>query len=161
MNVLELKSKEEWESLLNELARETRMTVTLTDERGGHILSTEGTRCDLCARIREKPEALTFICSQCNTAMLEEAREVQGPLVDFCDAGLVRMVVPIIRDGRLIGQVTACGGVAKGEEVDSFLVARQVGIPEEEVEALAGTLPVVSVVAIQKMARRSFDRLNP
>jgi len=160
MNVLELKRREEWETILRGIAKKTRMTVTLTDENGGHILHTQGTRCPLCSRIREKKEALTFICSQCNTAMLEEAKQLLEPVIDFCDAGLTRMVVPIVRRGELIGQITACGGAAQGEEIDLYLVARQVGISEEEAETLAASTPAVSTDEVKKVANQSFSDLN-
>jgi len=161
MNVLDLKSKEEWEAILHRIAQKTKMTVTLTDDKGTHILSTQGTRCPLCSKIREKKEALTFICSQCNTAMLEEAKQTLEPVVDFCDAGLARMVVPILRDGVLIGQLTACGGAVRDEEIDLFLVAQQVGISEEEAQALAETTPAVSTEEVAQIAEESFARLNP
>ncbi len=74
MNLLELKSKEEWEEFLHRVARETKMSVTLTDEKGKHILHTQGQRCPLCVRIRKRKESLSFIWCQCNTAMLEEAK---------------------------------------------------------------------------------------
>jgi ligand-binding sensor protein len=161
MDVLDLKSKEDWQAVLHEIADKTKMTVTLTDDKGNHILHTQGTRCPLCSKIREKKEALTFICSQCNTAMLEEAKQILEPVVDFCDAGLTRMVVPIVRDGVLIGQLTACGGAAKDEEIDLFLVAQQVGITEEEVQSLADTTPAVSTEEVKKVANMSFADLNP
>jgi ligand-binding sensor protein len=160
MNVLELKPREEWETILQEIAKKTRMTVTLTDENGSHILHTQGTRCPLCSRIREKKEALTFICSQCNSAMLEEAKQLLEPVIDFCDAGMTRMVVPIVRHGELIGQLTACGGAAQAEEIDLYLVARQVGISEEEAETLAASTPAVSTDEVKKVANQSFSDLN-
>ena len=161
MNVLELESKEHWEEVLHRVARETKMTVTLTDEKGNHILHTQGTRCPLCAKIRKSEESLTFICSQCNTVMLEEAKRVLRPIVDYCDAGLSRMVVPIVRDGRLIGQLTACGGAPEAEEMDLFLIAKQVGITETEVEALAASTPVVSEDEVRTIASKTFAELNP
>ena len=108
MDVLDLKTKEEWQGILDRIAGETKMTVTLTDDKGGHVLSTEGTRCQLCSKIRDKKESLTFICSQCNTAMLEDVKETGEPVIDFCDAGLIRMAVPVLKDGVLVGQLTAC-----------------------------------------------------
>lgn len=162
MNALDVKSKEEWEALMKEIAEKTRLTVTLGDGKGSHILTTDSwTRCSLCARIREKKEAITFICSQTNTAMIEEAKRVKGPVVDFCDAGLIRMAVPIFRDGEVIGQLTACGAVVPDEEVDAFLVAQQAGITEEEAEVLAGEAPVVSMEEIQKLADECFAEFNP
>ncbi len=154
-------SKEEWIELLDRIALETKMSVTLTDDKGNHILHAHGERCPLCLKIREQKDALTYICSQCNTAMLAEARQALRPVIDYCDAGLSRMVVPVVRDGILIGQVTACGGSPEEEEIDLFLIAKQVGISEEEVESLAVSTPVVYEDKIEAVANRTFAELNP
>ncbi len=70
--------------------------------------------------------------------MLEEAKRVLRPIIDYCDAGLSRMVVPIVRDGKLIGQLTACGGALEDEDINLFLIAKQLEITEDEVENLGG-----------------------
>jgi ligand-binding sensor protein len=93
--------------------------------------------------------------------MLEEAKRLLRPIVDYCDAGLSRMVVPIVRDGRLIGQLTACGGAPEAEEMDLFLIAKQAGITEAEAEALAAYTPVVSEDEVRTIASKTFAELNP
>ena len=94
--------------------------------------------------------------------MLEEAKRTQKPLIDECEAGLVRMVVPICREGVLIGQVTACGLAAEEEEeIDPFLIAKQVGLSEGEVEDLATLTPAVSKAGVERIADRLHAELNP
>ncbi len=157
---LGFRRKEEWIELLDRIALETKMAVTLTDDKGYHILHAQEERCPLCLRIREQDDSLAYICSRCNTAMLEEARQSLRPIIDYCDAGLSRMVVPIVRDQLLIGQVTACGGNSEKEEINLFLIAKQVGISEQEVEALASATPMVYEDKIEAAARRIFSGLN-
>lgn len=161
MNLLDLKSQGEWEGTLVRVAEETKMAATLTDDRGNLILEEQGKRYPLCIKIREKDASRTFICSQTSAAMLEEAKRSLKPVIDECEAGLVRMVVPICRDGVLIGQVTACGLVAKeGVEIDPFLIAKQVGVSEGEVEDWATLTPAVSKADIQRIAARLHVELN-
>jgi ligand-binding sensor protein len=162
MNPLDLMSQEEWAGTLARVAGETKMTATLTDDKGNHILEEQGQRYPLCLKIREKEASRTFICSQTNVAMLEEAKRTQKPLIDECEAGLVRMVVPICREGVLIGQVTACGLAAEEEEeIDPFLIAKQVGLSEGEVEDLATLTPAVSKADVERIADRLHAELNP
>ncbi len=162
MTPFDLKSREEWTAIVGRVYEATRMTATLTDEKGKHILGEQGERYPLCRKIRENETSLTFICSQTNMAMLEEVKQAGKPVIDECEAGLIRMVVPIFRDGVLIGQLTACGLAAKGDdELDPFLIAKQVGISEEEVEELATHTPAVSKEEIEAIADRFFAELNP
>ena len=160
MDLLKQQSREEWEELLGQIARETSMTVALTDDRGNLVLQTKGERCPLCTKIRENKESLTFICSQCNATMLKEAKESLAPVVDGCDAGLSRMAVPIIRDGTLIGQITACGGTVEEDDINLFLIAKQVGISQGEVETLATLTPRVCEEEIETIAKRTFSEIN-
>lgn len=71
------------------------------------------------------------------------------------------MVVPICRGGVLIGQVTACGLAAEeDEQIDPFLIAKQVGLSEGEVEDLATLTPAVSKGDIERIADRLHAELN-
>lgn len=161
MTPLDLKNRKEWAGILARVAEATKMTATLTDDQGNHILEEQGQRYPLCLKIREKEASRTFICSQTNVAMLEEAKRALEPVIDECEAGLVRMVVPICRDGVLIGQLTACGLASKEEEeIDPFLIAKQVGVSEGEVEDLATLTPAVSKADIRRIAAQLHDELN-
>ncbi len=161
MSPLDLMSKEDWLGILSRIAQETGMTATLTDDKGNHILEEQGQRYPLCLKIREKKASRTFICSQTNVAMLEEVKRTRRPLIGECEAGLLRMVVPILSDGNLIGQVTACGLVAKEEEeVDPFLIAKQVGASEGEVEDLATLTPTVCKGDVEGVAAGLHTELN-
>ena len=161
MTPFDLKSQEEWTGILARVAEATKMTATLTDDKGNHILDEKGERYPLCRKIRENDASRTFICSQTNMAMLEDVKQARKPVIDECEAGLVRMVVPIFRDDVLIGQLTACGLVSKEEEeIDPFLIAKQVGVSESEVEDLATLTPAVSKEEIETIADRLFAELN-
>ena len=160
MTPLDLKTKEEWEAILNQFAADTRMTATLTDKMGNHLLSV-GERYPLCAAIRENEEALTFICSQTNTAMLAVVTKTLQPEIDICEAGLIRLVVPVVRNGLLVGQVTACGAASNDEEVNSFFVSKEAGISEEKVLELAQDTPFGSEEELRKLCSHLFNELNP
>ena len=54
MNPLDLMSREEWAGTLARVAGETKMTATLTDDKGNHILEEQGQRYPLCLKIREQ-----------------------------------------------------------------------------------------------------------
>ncbi len=158
MNPLDLRSKDEWEKILKRFARDSKMTTCLTDDTGAQLFCA-GDRYPLCAAVREKPGALMSICSQVNTAMLAFIKKSLEPELDFCDAGLMRVVVPIVKDGQLIGQITACGLASENEELDSFLVSKEVGITEDEALELAKAAPFGSDEELEKLCARLFEEL--
>jgi ligand-binding sensor protein len=159
MTPLDLKTKEEWEVILDGFAQETNMTACVTDDAGKQLLCRVD-RYPFCAAVRDNREALTFICSQTNTAMLASVKQTLQPAVDACEVGLLRVVVPVVSDGTLVGQVTACGLAPDGEEIDAFLPAKQLNISEEEVEDLLRSTPAGSEVELSKHAGGLFAKLN-
>lgn len=159
MTPLDLKTKEEWEEILDRFARDAKMTACLTDETGKQLICASE-RFPLCKAIRENHDALTFICSQTNTAMLAVVKQTLRPEVDACEAGLIRVAIPIFRDGSLVGQVTACGLASNDEELNSFLVSKLSGIPEEEVLKLAESTPLGSEEELRQVSARLFDELS-
>jgi ligand-binding sensor protein len=160
MTPYELKTPTEWDAILTGFYDQVGMTACLSDAAGSQPLC-HGERFPLCAAVRNNPEATTFICSQTNTAMLAVVSKTLQPEIDLCEAGLIRLVVPIVRDGELVGQVFACGLAPRDEELDAFPIARQLGIPEEQVLELAKSTPLGSEEELRALVDRLFRQLNP
>jgi ligand-binding sensor protein len=159
MTLMDLKKNEEWESILNRFSQDAKMTACLIDDKGTPLIC-RSDRYPLCQSIRENQEAATFICSRINVAMLAVVKKTRRPEIDICDAGLMRAVVPIFRDDTFFGQIAACGLASTDEEIDSFLVAKQLGISEERVLELARSTPIGSEEEIRRLAERLHEELN-
>jgi ligand-binding sensor protein len=159
MTPLDVKSRPEWDEIVARFARTAGMTACLTDAAGAQLLC-HGDRFPLCAAVRAEPSALSAICAQTSAAMLGVVQRSLAPAVDVCAGGLLRVVAPIARDGRLIGQVTACGLAPAGEELDPFLIARELGIAEETVVELAGQTPAVEEAELEAAVERLFRELD-
>lgn len=159
MELYDLKTEKEWQEMLDALFCKTKMTACLTD-REGNIKQSRGERNPLCAHIRKNQEALTFICSQTNRNMLAEVSQTLRPVVDLGEAGLCRMVVPIVAEDEMIGMVTACGAALEGEEIEEFLIAKHIGISEGAVVQLASSAPTCKEEDIEEVANRLFKEIN-
>jgi ligand-binding sensor protein len=156
---LDLKTEKQWKEILEGFAKDTRMTACLTDKIGKQIICVAD-RFPLCATVRENPDALMSICSQTNTAMLAVVNKTKQPEVDICEAGLIRAVVPVVKNDALIGQITVCGVASHDEELDSFLVSKEAGISEDKVEELAKATPFGSEEELQAACSRLFENLS-
>lgn len=159
MTLMDSKKKEEWEAILDRFSQDAKMTACLIDDKGNPLLC-RFDRYPLCQSIRDNQEAATFICSQINVAMLAVVQKTRRPEVNVCDVGLLRAVIPIFRDDTLVGQIAACGLASTDEEIDTFLVAKQLGISEERVKELARSTPIGSEEEIRRLAERLYEELN-
>ena len=157
---MRMKNEMELQKIMENFSREVQMTTCMTDGTGADPKCCFD-RYPLCAAVKSNRTAATFICSQTNTAMLAVVRKTRKPEIDFCEAGMIRIVVPVLEDGELKGQVFACGLAAKDEELNSFLLAKQLDLPEQEILELAESTPFGSIEKLREPVDRLFRILNP
>ena len=159
MHPYELKDQEEWSEILAEIARESRMTASLTDATG-EILLTVGERTPLCQALRETDDGKVYICGATRNATLAMVKVTLEPLVEPCEAGLLRYVVPVKDDGSLAGQITVCGLALPAEEIDPEFLAGQSGVDAARIAALAPGTPRGDENVARELAARYTDSVN-
>lgn len=159
MTPLDMMSKDEWDEILEEFARKTQMVACLGDPKGS-VIQCRSDRTPLCLAIRSNQETLTYICGQASTSMGAVITKTLKPELDYCQAGLMRIAVPIVREGSMIGQVFACGLASEEEEIDISLLAKQLQVTENEVREMVKSIPVGTEEAVEREAAESFDKIN-
>lgn len=156
---LELLSQERWAELLRELSQELGMVATLVDSQG-KILVHVGDYTDVCIRVRNRPESLTFVCGQTSQALMKQAEKTGQPVVDLCQIGLCKMIIPLFRGKSLLGAVAACSRALAGEELDPFMVAQELGISEKEAQELLGSAPQIQEERLWEAAKRWIQKIR-
>lgn len=159
MTPLDIMSKDEWDEILQEFARKTKMVACLGDPKG-NVIQCRSERTPLCHAIRSKQDTLTFVCGQASTTMSAVIAKTLKPELDFCQAGLMRVAVPIVRDHSMIGQVFACGLASEEEEIEISLLAKQLEISENEVQEMVKSIPVDTEEAVEREAAELFNKIN-
>jgi len=160
MKLTDVLPVEDWADLEREIHEASGMRPRVYDVEGVGVTDQSVFGNELCARIQSVPKAQTFICAVAHNNMAVMARNTREPVVEECDAGMVKIVVPIFVDDEFVGAAGACGKVAEGGEVDAFMVNRSSDIPEEEVESLARGVPSAPWSEMEALAAFIQDRLN-
>jgi ligand-binding sensor protein len=114
----------------------------------------------LCRRIKEHKEGSKYICAVSQQNMAVEARQTGGPVVEECNGGFLKVCVPVFFKEEFVGTAGGCGLLPADGEVDSFLIAKTLGITEEEVEAMAGDAKRATAEEAGNMAARIEARLK-
>lgn len=159
MELIDLFGREEWQKLLDDISERTGLVAMLLDDNSALLLKS-GTQNCLCDAIREKPENRTFVCAMSASSMTGEAKATQQPVNEFCEAGMKRFTVPVIRDGKLIGQVAGCGIITDPDEVDAGMLAVQMDVSEETAAGLIEKVRVVSAEDIDKIVAEVAAKLK-
>ncbi len=159
MSVYDLKTEEAWQEILDTAARRFDMPAALMDENNV-ILQQSGTRNALCRAIREGRESKPLICGQSQQYMAEVAWKTEKPVIDSCEAGLAKVVLPLFHEGRRAGTLTACGLCGRGEEVEDFLVQKSTGLDDEALSELKSGVRSVDVETLKVRAEDLYSQIR-
>ena len=114
----------------------------------------------LCPAIKATDKGQSFICAVAHMNLATMAKNNAKAVVEECDAGLVKIVVPIFLKDTFIGTVGACGLLMQDGEVESFLVNKITEIDEEKVDTLAHGINSISNDKIQELIAFIESRLS-
>lgn len=153
MQLTDICSLDQWMEFEESIHRRFAIDINVFNPEGIRITDHKAWVNRLCPAIKATDKGQAFICAVAHMNIAAEARRAQEPVIEECDAGLIKLVVPIIADGRFLGAVGACGLRFEDGEVDPFLVHQITGIPEETVEELSGDIGVMGREKAQELAR--------
>jgi len=151
---------DEWAAFENEIYDKTGLESSVFNVKGIRITDNKKWANRLCPEIKATDKGQAFICAVAHMNLAEIGRQTGEPVIEECDAGLVKLVVPIIVDGEFIGAFGACGLMLEDGEVDSFLVNKITGIDEERVEELAPDVKIISRADLETLRDRIKDRID-
>jgi ligand-binding sensor protein len=164
MKLTDICPLETWESLEKQLFEKFNFQGSVFTPEGVRISGVKNFSNPLCPAIKAKEKGQTYICSAAHMNMTALVKNSREPLVEECDAGLIKVVVPIFHEDQFLGVAGGCGLVAPEGEVDTFAVSKIAEMPETQVTDLARTVPRVSadtidaaVDFIQEQVRRILD----
>ncbi len=159
MELMDLLGREKWQRLLDDLSDRTGVVAMLLDEEAALLLKS-GVQNRLCNAIREKEENRTFICAMSARGMTGEVKATLQPVNEFCEAGLKRFTVPVVHEGKFIGQVAGCGIITDREEIDIWSLARQMDLSEEVATQLVEGVGRVSSAAVDQAVAELMEELK-
>ncbi|MFP4070998.1 MAG: PocR ligand-binding domain-containing protein [Desulfovibrionales bacterium] len=144
MKMTDLMPRNKWEELEGEIHDRFGLNARAYDARG-FTFTGSTTWCNrLCPVIKSVPSALSAICSVAHQTMAAEVSKTGRSVVSECDLGLVKICVPVIARGELVGVVGGCGRLPESGEIESFLAEKAAGLDPETLQDLAGDLTVIT-----------------
>ena len=144
---------EKWIDLEVKIHQQTGLDVNVFNVEGYRITEFKKWANNLCPEIKATDKGQSFICAPAHMNIAAAAMRTKEPAIQECDAGLIKMVVPIFVKDEFIGAVGACGFLLDDGEVDSFLVYKMADIDEEKVENLAKGIPAITSAKAQSLSR--------
>ncbi len=144
MELTDLQPVKLWEAFEDEICRRSGLNASIFNTEGIRITDNQKWPNRLCPAIKADPKGQSFICATAHMNIALQAREQRHGLVEGCDAGLVKLVVPIFVEDAYLGAVGACGLLLDDEPVDDFLVGKITDLDESAIEDLAAGIPSIT-----------------
>jgi ligand-binding sensor protein len=140
MKLTDIAPLERWMELENDINTRSGMDANVFDTRGYRISDQKHWANKLCPAIKDTDKGQSFICAPAHMNIAAQAMRSREPVIEECDAGMIKLVVPIFMNEEFVGAVGACGMKFEDGEIDAFLVNKMTEMDEEKVETLSATV---------------------
>ena len=145
MELTDILEKEKWLELENETYQKSGMNASAYNIDGVRIAGAiQNWANRICQAIKATDKGQTFICAVGHMNMANAARKTKQPVVEECDAGLVKIVIPVFVKDEFIGTFSACGLLPEDTEIDTFLINKITDIDENKITGLSNDIGTIS-----------------
>ena len=118
MELRDLVSKEDCARLEQDVFDRHGINCTVFDAAGNGVTGAPHWCNRLCPEIKANTDSLAAICAPANQHFMAQARQTGKAVIGACDAGFVKVAVPILSNGTFLGTAGGCGLLPPGGEVE-------------------------------------------
>lgn len=137
MELTDILPLEKWVELEKDITERSGLDASVFNTDGIRITDFKQWANRLCPAIKATDKGQSFICAVAHMNLAIQAMKTKKSVIEECDAGLMKLVVPIFADQEFVGAFGACGFLLDDGEVDSFMINKTTEIDEEEIENLS------------------------
>ena len=153
MVLTDILAAEEWAAFEKELYTQFQINCTVYNTDGVGITGKPNWCNKLCPEIKANKDSLAAICAPGNQNFMAQAKQTHNAVIGECDAGLIKITVPIFYNDEFLGTAGGCGLLPVGGELETFIVEKTLGLSEKEIAALGEGLASMSEEEAKEMAK--------
>jgi len=152
MELTDIQSTEKWIELEKKIIEKCRIQSVTFNIEGARITDYVKWSNRICPTIKGSEKGGPFICAVAHMNMASQAKKTRKAVVEECDAGILKIVVPIFVKDEFVGTAGGCGRLPADGEVDTFMISKTIGIDEKEIEGLVDDIGSMTTEEAQKCA---------
>jgi len=160
MKLTDILPMEQWVDFEKDIHERSGLDANVFDTNGIRITEYKQWVNRFCPAVKADNRGQSFICAVAHMNIAEMARQAGEAVIEECDAGLLKLVVPIFIKDEFVGAVGACGLLLEDGEIDTFMVNKTLGMPEEDIEALSHDIPRTPQSDVEKLAGYIQERID-
>lgn len=161
MELTRLLPIEKWNQIESDLYEQHKLQGSVFNTDGIRITNSKNWANQLCPAIKSTDKGQSFICAVAHMNMSNQARKTKKPVIEECDAGLLKLVVPIYLDDKYLGVIGGCGLLAADDgEVDIFAINKITDMDDKKIEELSAKIPTLSLEKANSICARIEEQLE-
>ena len=160
MTLLDILPVEKWIELENEINKQSNLNASVFDATGIRITDFKKWANRLCPVVKADEKGQSYICAVAHQNAAKQAQKTRNPAIVECDAGLVKVVVPIFVNDEFLGVAGGCGLLLKDSEVDTSLINKTTDLDVGEIEDLSNDIAIISVEKLKSVIKYIEEELE-
>ncbi len=144
MKLTDIAPLKTWIELEQKINERSGLNASVFDVDGVRITNFKKWANKLCPVIKADAKGQDYICAVAHQNIAAQAQRSRKAVVAECDAGLMKLVVPIFLNGEFLGVAGGCGQIAENGEVDMFMISKTTGIAEAKLMDMSDDIPVMT-----------------
>jgi ligand-binding sensor protein len=144
MELTDIAATEKWMELEQKINRRSGMNAAVFNREGVRITNFVKWANSLCPVVKADEKGKNYICALAHQNIAAQAEQTHRPVIEECDAGLMKLAVPIFINGQFLGVAGGCGYIMDSGEVDLFMIHKATGIAEDKLAQLSEGIPVMT-----------------
>jgi len=160
MQLTDICPLERWRELERKITEMSGLDANVFDQKGFRITDYKHWANRLCPAIKATDKGQSFICAVAHMNLAAQAGKSGDAVIEECDAGLVKLVVPIYFRGEFVGSVGACGLLPQNGEIDLFLINKIAGIEADRIERLSENIAAIAPDRLKDLGRFIQDEIG-
>lgn len=160
MQLTDILPVEKWMELEKDIYERSGLDTNVFNTEGFRITEYKQWVNRLCPAVKADDRGQSFICAVAHMNIAGMAKQNRKPAIVDCDAGLLKLVVPIFIKDEFVGAVGACGVLLDDADVDSFMIKRTVDMDEEKIEELSSDIKRITTEEAENLAQYITERIR-
>jgi ligand-binding sensor protein len=160
MQLLDIQTMEKWIELEEEMYNKFVLCASVFNAYGAKITAFRKWPNNLCPVIQANKKSQSFICAVANRNLAQQARQTKHPVISECDAGMLKLVVPIFVNHEFLGVFSGCGVLVDGSDVETFLIHKTIGMNIAEIDRLKRSINIIGKDGARLLMRRLKNRVD-
>lgn len=142
MELTDIIPVESWRRLAEDMHKRFGFNSCIYNKDNQVIHSPVGWANEVCPLIKAGESRV--ICATSQQIFSKKLLESRKPVIDECEAGFSKFLVPIFMNGNFLGSAGGCGCLITDNKIDTFYISKAVGKDEVEIKSLLKTIPRIS-----------------